>query len=214
MTELWSIIRQSLALDLDLWRELAANPEAVRFRYAIFIVVLAGLAEALAQSIVLFMNQVKPHRFIASLLISAVTFTFGYFFYVFSINLIAGLVYQAPRPTPHIFTSVALAYAPLVLSFLTLIPFFGRAIGIYLSVYHFLALLIAVGVTFGLSMPKPVICVAGGWLLLTLLRGTVGRPVTWLARFMRNRLAGRELLDTKAIRQSYRQRPGSEDEKE
>lgn len=205
---LWHIIRQSLALDLDLWRDLVADPDSLRFRYALLIVVFAGLAEAVAQSAVLFMNQVKPHRFVASLLINAVTFTFGYFFYVFSINLLATLVYGVPRDTPLIFVSVALAYAPLVLSFLALIPYFGRAITFLLSAYHFLALLIAVGVTFGLEMPRPVICVAGGWLLLTLVRGTVGRPVTWIAKLIRNRFAGTQLRDVKTLRQSYLEQLG------
>ena len=211
VAELWHIIRQSLALDLDLWRDLVTNPDALRFRYALWIVVLAGLAEAVAQSAVLFMNQVRPLRFVLSLLINAVIFAFGYFFYVLSIGFIADVFYGVERETDLLFVSVALAYAPLVLSFLTLIPYFGRAVTFVLSAYHFLALLIAVGVTYGLEMPKPALCVAGGWLLLTLLRGTVGRPVTWLARFVRNRFAGRRLLDAKSIRQRYLERRGGED---
>ena len=197
------IIQQSFALDVTLWRDLVAHPDALRFQYAVWIVVLAGLSEAVAQSAVLFMNQVKPRRFALSLLISALLFTFSYFFYVFSIDFIATLVYDVPSKTDLIFVSVALAYAPLILSFLSLIPYFGRAITFVLSAYHFLALLIAVAVTYSLEMPQPVVCVAGGWLLLTLLRGTVGRPVTALARSLRNRFAGTQLLDAKAIRQKY-----------
>ena len=61
-------------------------------------------------------------------------------------------------------------------------------------------------------MPKPVVCVVGGWALLTLVRGTVGRPVTWLARLTRNRFAGTELLDAKSIRQKYVERLDDEGE--
>lgn len=109
MTELPHIVRQSFALDQELWRDLIANPDARRFQYAVWIVVLAGLSEAVAQSAVLFINQVKPHRFAASLLMSAVIFTLGYFFYVFSIDLIATSLYGVPRQTSLIFVSVALA---------------------------------------------------------------------------------------------------------
>lgn len=203
MAEFWDLVSQSLALDLDLWRELLADPESLRFRYAILIVVLAGLAEAVAQSTVLFMNQVKPRRFAISLVLNAVIFTFGFLFYVFSIDLLANFAYGVSRSTPLVVRAVALAYAPLVLSFLTLIPYFGRAIAAALSAYHFLALIIAVNVTYALAMPQPVVCVAGGWLLLTLIRGTVGRPVTALARLARNRFAGTELQDAAAIRQRY-----------
>lgn len=213
MAEFWDIIGQSLVLDLDLWRDLVVARGSLWFGNAVFIVALAGLAEAVAQSAVLFMNQVKPRRFALSLIVNVFIFTFGYFFYVLSISVIAGVVYGETRDTSLVLASVALAYAPLILSFLILVPYFGRAIAMALSAYHFLALLIAVSVTFGLTGLQSVVSVAGGWLLLTLLRGTVGRPVTALARFVRNRFAGTQLLDAKAIRQRYRDRPDREDER-
>lgn len=212
MAAFWHVLRQGLALDLDLWRGVVADPASFWFGNAVLVVVLAGLAEAVAQSAVLFMNQVKPRRFLISLLVNAFLFTFGYFFYVLSISVVAGVVYGERRDTTLVLTSVALAYAPLVLGFLTLIPYFGRAIAMGLSAFHFLALLIAVSVTYGVTGLQPVICVAGGWLLLTLLRGTIGRPVTALARFARNRFAGTQLLDAQAIQQRYRERSRHEEE--
>ena len=208
MGELGHIIRQSLTLNWDLWRDLVAHPDSLRFDFAVLVVVLAGLSQAASQSAVLFLNQVRPARFIASLLISAVIFTFGYFFYVLSINLIARIFYGAPRASELVFDSIALAYAPLILSFLSLIPYFGRGVTAVLSVYHVLALLIAVRVTFGLGPPAPVVCVGVGWLLLALLGGTVGRPITALARFTRNRFAGKKLLEARELRRRYLERSG------
>ena len=98
---------------------------------------------------------------------------------------------------------VALTYAPLILSFLSLIPYFGRGVRVVLSVYHVLALLIAVQVTFALGPSQAVVCVAAGWVLLTLLGGTVGRPVVALARLVRNRFAGKQLLDIAELRRRY-----------
>ena len=69
-----------------------------------------------------------------------------------------------------------------------------------------LALLIAVRVTFALEPPAPVVCVAVGWVLLTLLSGTVGRPITLFARFLRHRFAGKSLLDREELRRRYRAR--------
>ena len=204
--QIWRVIWQSLTLDHNLWRDLVANPDRIRFQFALLIVVLAGFSEAMAQSVVLFLNQVRPHRFIASLLINAVLFTFSYLFYVLSINLVARVLYGAPRPDELTFDSIALTYAPLILGFLVLIPYFGRGVQILLSVYHFLALLIAVRITFALEPLQAVVCVAVGWALLTLLSGTLGRPITLLARFLRNRFAGRRLLDMEELRQRYRER--------
>ena len=210
--EIWRVIWQSLTLDQDLWRDLVANPDGIRFQFALLIVVLAGLSEAMAQSVVLYLNQVKPHRFVASLLINAVLFAFSYAFYVLSINLVARVLYGAPRPTELIFDSIALAYAPLILSFLVLIPYFGRGVRILLSAYHVLALLIAVRITFALEPLQALVCVGVGWALLTLLSGTLGYPLVALARFLRNRFAGRCLLDIEELRRRYRERLGQHEE--
>ncbi len=192
MAELFDIIGQSLALKKDLWHNLMANTDSVGFRYALWIVALAGLAEAFVQSVVLFLNQVKPHRFILSLGLGSVIFVFGYFFYVISIEVIALNLFQA-NYTPVIFKSISLAYAPLVLNFLTMMPCFGRAIYTYLHVYHFLALIVAVSMTYALEPKQALICVVGGWFLLTILKATIGRPLIWLAHFSRNRVAGTQL---------------------
>ena len=158
--DIWRVIGQSLTLDGNLWRDLVANPDGVRFQFALFIVVLAGLSQAVAQSMVLFLNQVRPLRFVTSLLINAVLFTFSYLFYVLSINLIARVFYGAPRASELTFDSIALTYAPLILSFLSLIPYFGQGVRAGLSAYHVLALLITVRVTFGLEPLQAVICTA------------------------------------------------------
>ena len=204
--DLWGVIWSSLTLDSNLWHDLMANPDALRFQFAVLIVVIAGLSEAVAQSVVLFLNQVRAHRFAASLLINALLFTFGYVFYVLSINLVARALYGAPRTNELILTSVALTYAPLMFGFATLIPYFGRGIRTLLSVYHVLALLIAVRVVFALEPFQALVCVAVGWTLYTLLSGTLGRPVVSFAQFIRHRFAGKQLLEAQELRRRYRER--------
>ena len=61
-------------------------------------------------------------------------------------------------------------------------------------------------ITFGLEPPQPVVCVAVGWVLFTLLEGTIGRPITALARAIRNRFAGKRLLDNQELRKRYLER--------
>ncbi len=75
-----------------------------------------------------------------------------------------------------------------------MVPYFGRVTGIYLNVYHFLALIIAVKVTYALEPQQALICVVAGWLVLTFFKATIGRPLIWLARFVRNRAAGTKLI--------------------
>jgi len=45
---------------------------------ALLVVLAASLSQVVAQSVILFINRVKPVRFVFSLLIGAVLFAFGY----------------------------------------------------------------------------------------------------------------------------------------
>ena len=53
-------------------------------KIAVLIVLLAGLSQAIAQSIILFINQVKLLRFMFSLLINVLLFVAGFGFLVLS----------------------------------------------------------------------------------------------------------------------------------
>ena len=203
MNEFLDIIRRSLSLDPGLWQELLANPEALRFRPALWLVLLAGLSEALAQSVVLFVSRVRPSRFVLSLLLSAALLALGYLFYVASIEFMAEVVFGKPRLNALAFKMIALTYAPFIFSVVTLTPYLGRAVAALLTVYHVLALLIAVSVSYGFSPRQGLLCLAASWLLLQVLRGSLGRPLVWLTRALRNRVAGTALMDRQTLRRYY-----------
>lgn len=192
MNELFELIIRSFQLDVSLWTELRDNPQAVRFRGVLIIVLLAGLSDGIAQSVVLFLNHVRPRRFIYSLFVSAVLFVSGYFFYLLSIDFVAQQIFNANTST-NIYYSLALAYVPLILSFMTMLPYFGYPIGIFLNVYHFLALIIATAVSYTLQPMQALLSVTVGWLLLTLIKSTIGKPVINFAKWLRNQFAGTTL---------------------
>lgn len=201
MDEFWYVIRSSLARDPELWRGLLANPASLPLRGVVWVVVLAGLSEAAAQSVALVLNKVSFGRFVASLFLNAVVFALGFVFYVLSIGLTTRFLYDAMQPVPLLIKSVALAYAPLILSFFTLMPYFGRALTLLLSVYHFFAIVTAVMVTYTLSESEAFISASLGFALLVLLRGTVGRPLMQVSRWLKNRTAGVQLRRARDIRQ-------------
>lgn len=203
VAELWRSIGSSFSLDRALWRDLVTYPAARTIPQALFIVLLAGFSEAVAQSVALFLNRVSPRRFVFSLLVSAVIFTCGFVFYVLSIGFMTSLLSRTTQPTSVLIKSVSLAYAPLTLSFLTLIPYFGRAISIVLLAYHFLATIVAVKVTYVLTDGEALLSVIAGAVLFFLLRSTLGRPLTRLARSIRNRTAGVKLEPTSELLPRY-----------
>lgn len=206
MDDFGYVIRSGLARDAELWRRLLADPASLPLRGVVWVVVLAGLSEAAAQSVALVLNKVAFGRFMASLLLNAVIFALGFVFYVLSIGLTTRFLFDAAQPTPLLIKSVALAYAPLVLSFFALIPYFGRAIMLALNVYHFFAVVTAVTVIYALTNAEALVSTVAGFVLLVLLRGTVGRPLVRFSGWLKNRTAGVRL------RRASELAPGSQDE--
>ena len=65
--ELWRLIRDVLLLKASTFRAINDVPESAII--ALIVVLVAGLSQEIAQSIILFVNRVKPIRFVFSLLI-------------------------------------------------------------------------------------------------------------------------------------------------
>ena len=168
--------------------------EPTGLRLALAVVVLAGLSEALGQSVVLFANRVKPRRFVASLFLSAGLYTAGFVLWALSVWLVGTYVLDSQQSLRTVTKAVGLAYAPYLFSFFVLTPFFGDGVAVALSLWSLLAVLVAVQVTLSLTLSQALLCSALGWVLLQLLRRTVGRPVIWGVLWLRERIAGVPLI--------------------
>jgi len=112
-------------------RHLNANSPQVN-RVALYVVLIAGFAQASAQGIVLFLNRVKPFRFLLSLLIvpfiCLATFS-GHLTLIASSILFKGL-------TSYVVANSGFALQLLMLSFYCL-PYLGVPISVLLSVWSF-----------------------------------------------------------------------------
>lgn len=161
------------------------------------IVVLAGLSEALGQSLVLFASRVKPRRFVLSLLFSASIYAFSFFFLAFSVFVVGTQVFGRETDVGTIMRAVGLGYAPYLFSFFILAPYFGNPISWGLSLWSLLAVVSGVQVALGLSVLPALLCAFLGWLLLQLVQRTVGRPLVGGVRWLRRRVAGAPLATSR-----------------
>ncbi len=188
----WELLGSVLALQGDAFRLVVRLPHGSTV--AAIIVLAAGLSQEIAQSIILFINQVKPIRFIFSSLLNAVLFTTGYLFLVVStwaIGLIPGLVRV---PFVVLATVFGISYAPLLFSFLGALPYLGIPILSLLSVWHLLALVVGLAIITGLDVEQAFGYVALGWVVLQVLQRTVGQPIANLGRWLVDLAAGVELV--------------------
>jgi len=169
------------------------------------IVALAGLSESIGQSAILFANRVTPRRFIISLFVSAVIYVGGFFMWVFSITVVARVLFAQTDVTGAVGVAVSLSYVPLLFSFLTFLPYLGSPIikGLYL--WAFLAQVAELRFALGLNHAQAVMCSMGGALFILIIRATVGRPVIWLEYRVRDWVAGKPLeFDLKTLLASAR----------
>jgi hypothetical protein len=157
---------------------------------ALIVVGLAGLSHALGQSLVLFINHVRPRRFILAMIASTIGHMGGYGLWMASLWLVGVIAFGANVTWIEVAAAVGLAYAPQLLAFFELTPFLGNPFGVLLSLWTLLAIVTAVRAGFGLETWQAIVASGLGWLLLQVWRRTLGKPVYALGHWIEQRAAG------------------------
>jgi predicted Abi (CAAX) family protease len=191
----WEVVGYVFALNGEAFRIAITVPAGGKWVF--LVVLLAGLSQGIGQSIILFLNQVKPVRFVFSLVINAVLFVFGFLALVLGTWLITLVPWSVNVSFAHLVTVLGLAYAPLLFSFLGALPYLGVPILNLLSVWHLLAMVVGFGAITGLSISNSFGYVAFGWIMLQVLQNTIGRPIAALGKRIANRAAGVELVTSR-----------------
>ncbi|WP_017301861.1 hypothetical protein [Nodosilinea nodulosa] len=188
----WEVLGYVFALNAEAFRIATTIPAGQKL--ALVVVLLAGLSQGIGQSIILFINQVRPARFVLSLGINAVLFAFGFLALVLSTWLVTLTPWSQNMLLGQLVTVLGLAYAPLLFSFLGAMPYLGVPILNLLSVWHLLAMVVGFGAIAHLGIGSAFRYVVLGWILLQLLQNTVGRPIASLGKRIANRAAGVDLV--------------------
>ena len=188
LPSLGKAILQALALDQGIY--VAVQESRQGLFIALIVVGLAGLSQALGQSLVLFINQVRPRRFILAMIASTIGYMGGYGVWLASVWLVGVYAFGADVSWMAVAATVGLAYAPQLLAFFELTPFLGNPFGVLLSLWTLLAIVTAVRAGFGLETWQAVATSGLGWLLLQAWRRTIGAPVYALGRWIEQRAAG------------------------
>ncbi len=192
LARFWELVGWVFALNAQAFRAVSTLPQGIVV--AFIIVLLAGLSQAIAQSVILFINQVKPIRFVFSLLVTAILFLTGFGFLVFS----TGLITLLPGAVTLSFKSLAIvlgiSYAPLLFSFLGALPYLGVPVLSILSIWHLLAMVVGFNAITAIGLGSAFGYVALGWITLQLLQNTIGQPIANLGRWLSNIVAGVDLV--------------------
>ncbi len=192
ITRFWELLGWVLALNAEAFRQLNALPHGSIV--ALLVVLSAGLSQAIAHSAILFVNRLKPTRFLFSLFISAILFAFGYLFLVFSTWLISFAPFTAKVSFAVLARTLGFGYAPLIFSVFGAMPYFGQPVLSILSIWQLLAIVVGFAAVSGATVWQAFSTVALGWVVLWVLQRTLGRPVVRLGRWIASKVAGVELI--------------------
>lgn len=154
------------------------------------LIFMAGLSDGVAtRGVVLLVNRITPLAFVLGLLAAALLFLLSAALWVWGIWLAATNLFGLVVPLEHFFAAVSVAYGPLLLSALALLPLVGPALRWVLRLWSFVVALGALA-ALGLSLGQAALCAAlgtllvsgAGWLLSEPAFLLVGRFWTALAR--------------------------------
>ncbi|MFZ4678524.1 MAG: CAAX protease, partial [Nodosilinea sp.] len=191
---LWQVFGGILSLNPEAFLALRQLPTDRVDTLALVVVFVAGLSQAVAQSIILFVNQVKPLRFVLSLVLAALLFVAGYLFWALSIWLASRWFLEQPIAWQALTDALAFSYLPLVFSFLGAMPYLGVPLLRLLWVWNLLAMVVGFAVLANLSAGQAAGHVGLGWLVLLVLQQTVGQPIVNLGHWLTNRTAGVQMV--------------------
>jgi hypothetical protein len=175
----------------------------VRWPDALLTVLLAGVSQAIGQSVVLFANRVSPARFALSLLIHALLVVVGYFV-ILAVTWATFLIPGFGQVTfSAIAIAVAVSYAPLLLSFLEALPYLGDTLKWGLRIAQFVALVTAIAAASHISFLVSTGHVLLGWIAMLVAQHAFGKPITALAVRIADAAAGKHMVAEQAAVQSF-----------
>jgi hypothetical protein len=152
--------------------------------------VLAGASLLAGESIILFVNRVPRSRFLLSLLFNGMAFAVELLVGALAVWAVGNFAFRLDAPFGLVVRAVMLSSAPLVLAFLTFIPYLGPIIARVLYVWWFLILFGAIRYSLAAGVWRAVLVGGVAWLLILIFNRTLGRPVAGLRDWVWERVIG------------------------
>jgi hypothetical protein len=151
------------------------TPQAVAA--AALLIFLAGLSAGVgSQGVTLLINRSSPARFALGLLASALLFLLSATIWVAALWLSVRLLYGASPSLGLFFVAVSVAYGPLLLGALRLLPLVGDPIGWLLRLWSFALALAAIQGATGLGIWRAALGALIGSLLVEGARWLIDGP--------------------------------------
>lgn len=188
------------SLSAPWWDALLLDPAAYRgvlapggIWAAVWVVVVGGVSQLVGQSVVLFLNHVRPVRFLLAVGLAAATFAAEVAVWAVGIWLTTWVVSGPDLGVVDILAVVALAHAPFVLAFFLLLPYYGPPIQRALEIWTLLCLAVGLDAVTGWSLGALTLAITLGYAFTLLVKVTLGRWVAAVDRWLWRTATGARL---------------------
>ena len=188
----WDLVAGILSLNPETFARINTLP--LSLLSSILVVLLAGLSQTIGQSAMLFINQIQPLRFLLSVAIAAIIFVFNYNFWVLSTWLVTEWFFEVDVSLLDVIRTLGFSYAPLLLGFLMIIPYFGMPILVILSIWTLVAIVNGLSAISTLSIWDAFECCFAGWLILQLSQRVFGKEIARITNKVVDWVAGVDLV--------------------
>lgn len=182
--QLWATAGAALRLSPDLLARTTASANGDLVIAA--MTVLAGTSQLAGQSVILFVNRVKPGRFVFSLLVYGVVFALSLALWAVFVWFWAVVLFGARQPLVTALRIAGLSSAPLLFGFLIFLPYLGAPIDWALRIWSALIVLETVRISFTTPAWTAAVCAGLGWLIVHSLTRLLGSRLVaardWLWR--------------------------------
>lgn len=186
------IVGDVLSLDTNVFHMLSSDQGG--WLVGAMVVLAAGLSEALGQSVALFANRIKPRRFVASLLLTALSYPVGLLLFTLSTIFLADQLFAQELTARRVLLIALWSFSPHLFGVFILTPYAGGFISLCLAAWSFAVMVTGIYTVSNLSLTQAAFCLTLGWLLWQLLRRSIGWPVVRAGRWLRSRVAGEPLV--------------------
>ncbi|MBW4513700.1 MAG: YIP1 family protein [Timaviella obliquedivisa GSE-PSE-MK23-08B] len=170
-TTFWTTLRNALALNANFYEDVR-NTSKNR-RIARIIVFLAALSYMIGSSVILLINRATVSILLPALLFNGLIVIVGYYFWTFVVFKVGQWLKPIDPTYRDLLSPIGFAYAPQVLNFLTLIPLLGQPIGLILSVWSLLAVIVSVRQGLDIRTRWAGLICLLGWIPIQIVIGSV-----------------------------------------
>jgi hypothetical protein len=167
LSNLAQVIGLALGFTLNLPQTVIALPHPGLL--ALAVAVLAGVSQLVGDSVILFVNRVRPARFIAALGLNGLLFALSLAAEGAVIWLAARFIFGADEPIGMGILVAFLGSAPLVFGFFIMAATLGPLVGRLLRIWSWLITLLAVRDGFGLALWQALVCIVLALLVVWLI---------------------------------------------